>query len=70
MGPTFLLPTATDNVLGAGKFSIGPGVVLAVQPGKWTLGVLANNLFSVAGPSNRANVNAFTLQYFPKRPKG
>ena len=28
VGPTFLLPTATDNVLGTGKFSIGPGVVV------------------------------------------
>jgi hypothetical protein len=63
-GPTFLIPTATDNVLGTGKFSIGPSAVALVQPGKWTLGVLVSNLFSVAGPSNRANVNAFTLQYF------
>jgi hypothetical protein len=63
-GPTFLIPTATDNVLGTGKFSIGPGVVVAVQPGKWTVGLLVSNLFSVAGPSNRANANAFTLQYF------
>jgi hypothetical protein len=63
-GPTFLIPTATDNVLGTGKFSIGPSAVALVQPGKWTLGVLVSNLFSVAGPSDRANVNALTLQYF------
>jgi hypothetical protein len=63
-GPTFLIPTATDNVLGTGKFSIGPSAVALVQPGKWTLGALVSNLFSVAGPSNRANVNIFTLQYF------
>jgi hypothetical protein len=25
VGPTFLLPTATDDVLGTGKLSIGPG---------------------------------------------
>lgn len=64
VGPTFLLPTATDNVLGTGKFSIGPSAVALVQPGNWTLGVLVSNLFSVAGPSDRANVNSFTLQYF------
>ena len=63
-GPTFLIPTATDNVLGTGKFSIGPAIVALVQPGKWTLGVLVNNLWSVAGPSNRADVNSMTLQYF------
>jgi hypothetical protein len=63
-GPTFLLPTASDNVLGTGKFSIGPSAVVVVQPGKWTLGALVSNVFSVAGPSNRADVNSFTLQYF------
>jgi len=63
-GPTFLLPTASDNVLGTGKLSIGPGVVVAVQPGKWTLGVLVNNLWSVAGSGSRPDVNFMTLQYF------
>lgn len=63
-GPTFLLPTATDDVLGTGKLSIGPGVVALVQPGKWTLGGLVNNLWSVAGPSSRPDVNSMTLQYF------
>jgi hypothetical protein len=28
------------------------------------LGALVNNLFSVAGPKGRADVNAMTLQYF------
>jgi hypothetical protein len=63
-GPTFLLPTASDDVLGTGKFSIGPSAVALVQPGKWTLGVLVSNLFSVAGPRGRADVNSMTLQYF------
>jgi hypothetical protein len=62
--PTFLLPTASDNVLGTGKFSIGPAVVVAVQPAKWTLGVLVNNLWSVAGSGGRPDVNSMTLQYF------
>jgi hypothetical protein len=64
VGPTFLIPTATDDFLGTGKFSIGPAVVALVQPAKWTLGVLVNNLWSVAGPSNRPDVNSMTLQYF------
>ncbi len=63
-GPAFLVPTATDDVLGTGKFSMGPSVVVLVQPGKWTLGALVNNLFSIAGPSTRADVNSMTLQYF------
>jgi len=63
-GPTFLVPTASDDVLGTGKFSIGPALVLLVQPKKWTLGVLVNNLWSVAGPSSRPDVNSMTFQYF------
>ena len=64
VGPTFLLPTATDDVLGTGKFCIGPTVVALTQPGHWTIGALVNNLFSVAGPSDRSDVNSMTLQYF------
>jgi hypothetical protein len=63
-GPTFLIPTASDNVLGTGKFCIGPAIVALVQPGKWTLGVLVNNLWSVAGSGSRPDVNSMTLQYF------
>ncbi len=63
-GPVFVLPTATSKVLGQGKLSIGPSVVALVQPGKWTLGALVNNVWSVAGPSDRSDVNQMTLQYF------
>jgi hypothetical protein len=63
-GPVFVLPTATSKVLGQGKFSMGPSLVMLVQPGKWTLGALVNNAWSVAGPSDRSDVNQMTLQYF------
>jgi hypothetical protein len=63
-GPAFILPTATSSQTGQGKFSIGPSVAGLTQPGRWTLGVLVNNLFSVAGSSTRANVNQMLLQYF------
>jgi hypothetical protein len=52
VGPTFLLPTATDDVLGQKKWSIGPSVVLLTQPGHWTLGALINNVWSFAGSGN------------------
>jgi hypothetical protein len=35
-----------------------------VQPGKWTVGALVNNVWSVAGHSDRPDVNQFLLQYF------
>jgi hypothetical protein len=63
-GPMFALPTATGQVLGQGKLSIGPSLVVLVQPGHWTVGALVNNIWSIAGPSDRANVNQMSLQYF------
>jgi hypothetical protein len=38
--------------------------VVLVQPGKWTFGVLTNNVWSVAGHSDLPDVNQFLLQYF------
>jgi hypothetical protein len=63
-GPIFQLPTATSNYLGQGKVGLGPSVVVLSQPGHWTLGVLANNIWSVAGTGSRPDVNQFLLQYF------
>src|SRR5580704_9176822 len=65
IGPTFVLPTATNTTyLGQGKLSVGPSFVALVQPGPWTIGALVNNIWSVAGPSDRADVNQMSLQYF------
>lgn len=63
-GPVFVLPTATSRVLGQGKVSMGPSIVLLAQPGHWTIGALINNAWSVAGAGSRASVNQMTLQYF------
>jgi hypothetical protein len=65
IGPQLLLPTATKTgMLGQGQFGLGPTIVVLVQPGKWTLGALANNVWSVAGHSDLPDVNQFMLQYF------
>ena len=73
IGPTLVLPTATNTTfLGQGKLSIGPSVVVLVQPKSWTIGFLANNVWSVAGHANfnsqgqvdKPAVNQFLLQYF------
>jgi hypothetical protein len=63
-GPVFQLPTATNTYLGQGKLGLGPSLVVLTQPGHWTLGVLANNVWSVAGSGSRPDVNQFLLQYF------
>jgi hypothetical protein len=67
LGPTIVLPTATSTAyLGQGKLSMGPAVVALVQPKPWTIGFLANNVWSVAGHSNldKPAVNQFLIQYF------
>ena len=43
---------------------MGPSFVALVQPGHWTIGVLVNNVWSMAGPSDRTAVNQMMLQYF------
>jgi len=65
VGPQLLLPTATNTTfLGQGKFGLGPTALALIQPGKWTVGVLVNNVWSVAGHPGLIDVNQFLLQYF------
>mgnify|MGYP006272665441 FL=1 len=64
VGPAFLLPTATDELLGTEKWSLGPSVVALRQRGPWTYGGLANHITSVAGESDRADINASFMQPF------
>ena len=64
IGPVFGIPTATDDLLGTGKFSVGPTAVALWQGSGWTIGALANHLWSVAGPEGRANVSSTFLQPF------
>jgi hypothetical protein len=63
VGPTFTLPTATDSLIGSGKFSLGPAAVVLRMQGQWVFGALANNQWSVVG-WGKQNVNAFLLQPF------
>jgi hypothetical protein len=64
LGPAFVIPTATNTILGQGKFSIGPSAVVLAQPGPWTFGALVNNVWSVAGSGSRPSVNQMLMQYF------
>lgn len=64
VGPAFLLPTATDELLGTEKWSLGPSVVALHQSGPWTVGGLANHITSVAGASDRADINSSFVQPF------
>jgi hypothetical protein len=63
-GPAELLPTASDRVLGTGKWGLGPTFVALKQEGPITYGILANHIWSVAGDSNRASVSSTFIQPF------
>ena len=63
-GPVFLVPTATDETLGAEKWGLGPTAVALKQTGPWTYGALANHIESFAGTSQRADVSATFIQPF------
>ncbi len=63
-GPAFLVPTATNDLLGTKKFGIGPTALLLKQANGWTYGALVNQIWSVAGDEKRADVNQMYLQPF------
>ena len=63
-GPVVLYPTATSRSTGSGKWGAGPTLVLLKQESGWTYGILANHVWSFAGPESRANVSATFLQPF------
>jgi hypothetical protein len=63
-GPVISFPTATESILGTKKLSVGPTVVVLRIQGHWLFGSLVQNLFSVAGPSARKDVNQMLMQPF------
>lgn len=70
-GPVFLVPTASDDLLGGEKWGAGPtGVALRQTASGWTYGVLFNHIWSFAGEDERADVNATFLQPFLSRSLG
>ena len=63
-GAGVILPTASDPALGTEKWSIGPAYAAMTKIGKFQGGFLAMWMFSVAGKSDRDDVNSLTIQPF------
>lgn len=63
VGPVIYLPTASDDLLGADKWGLGPTAVFLKQEHGWTYGALANHIWSTGG-SGRADINNTFLQPF------
>jgi hypothetical protein len=66
LGPAVLVPTATDDLLGNGRWGIGPTAVVLRQSGPWTVGALTNHVWSVGGStrSGTDNVSNTLVQPF------
>jgi hypothetical protein len=70
-GPGVALDIPTGGKMrGSQKWSIGPSIVALAQPGPWTLGILANNVWSFAGSSDRNSVNKGLVNLFIVRQLG
>ena len=69
LGPVLEIPTGGEN-RGTQKWSLGPSLVVLVQPGNWTFGALINNAWSVAGNQDRKDVNHMLLNLFLVRQMG
>ncbi|MET0592923.1 MAG: neuromedin U [Polyangiaceae bacterium] len=63
-GPVLQFPTATQTALGTGHWTVGPSAVALWQSKPWTIGALANNMWSYAGQDGRSAVNQLFVQYF------
>jgi len=64
IGPVLLFPTATDSLLGAKQWGAGPAAVALTVRGPWTVGMLANHIWSYAGDSDRQDISSTFLQPF------
>jgi len=63
IGPTVIMPTATDDTLGPDKWSGGLAIIALGMPGNWVVGGLVSNVWSFAGSGDN-DINFFTFQYF------
>lgn len=63
VGPVLLIPSATDN-LSTNQWGAGLTAVGLVQRGPWTLGALANHIWSFTGNDTDGKISATYLQPF------
>jgi hypothetical protein len=64
VGPAFLLPTGSESQLSARKWGAGPTGIVLKQSGPWTVGTLANHIWSFAGHDDRGDISSTFIQPF------
>jgi len=62
VGPTLLIPTATDSELGSGRWGLGPSLAVLSQP-EWGFGgILIQQIWSLPASTKRGPVSQMQLQ--------
>ncbi len=61
LGPLMSLPSATSPALGQGKLQLGPLASLGIAAPNMLITLSASNVWSVAGPSERADINTLLV---------
>lgn len=64
VGTAMLLPTASEKLLGADQYGLGPTAVILKQNEGWTFGALANHIWAVENHGDVEDVNSTFLQPF------
>jgi hypothetical protein len=64
VGATSMFPTATEEVLGTGKYSLGPAAAFGYLGPEWIVGAFPQHWWSIAGDDKRADVSLTNIQYF------
>jgi len=57
-------PTASDDTLGSGQWSIGPSFDYEYESGRWFAGAIALQVWSVAGDEDRKSVTMLMVKPF------
>ena len=68
VGPSVILPTATNDALGLGEWQLGPAVLLLLTSPEIILGTLAQQWWSVGVDPGGSNTSILNLQYFILKP--
>ena len=58
-GPIVSIPTYDDD-FSSKRFGAGPTALMLIDPGKWTIGGLANHVWSFAGPGTEGDEGYFS----------
>ncbi|QQO56859.1 MAG: hypothetical protein N838_29340 [Thiohalocapsa sp. PB-PSB1] len=64
VGFDLMAPTASEEILGTGKWGAGPSALGVYLGQKWKVGALVQQYWDFAGDSDRDSVNMMNLQYF------